>query len=290
MPDDILVNTRYTLAVEFSTGYADAAVTCTVTDQDNLTVASGPAVKDTATFGRYTFVLPPQPAPAWLVVNWQGTFSGVVQSVTSGAGQTDGTGSDVQVVGGHLFTLDDLRQFGNRDLENPSVFPDQVLLDKRTSVTQMVEDYCHVAFFTRYARVTLDGTMTRTLWLPHLKVQKLRSAVVNGVALSTQQLGLVGIYPTGKLDRADLWPIYIQTRNITVGYEHGYSSAPLDLARAAMMIARYELRQTEFSERAQYVQNEFGAVRFAPVNPTGIAWADAVLQRYRQASPYELPV
>jgi len=291
---EILQNTQAQLSVTFSTGDADGTVTVKIVDADNNVVVNNQPASHSgqAGSGAYTYSLPPQPAPAWLTVTWTGTFSGVVQSVTTAAGAADGTGSEVQVVGGHLFTIAALRQFGDAVLADKTRWPDQTLIDARSRVTVLVEDFCNVCFFPRYGRVAVDGNLKPTVWLPDLKVNVLRSVVINGVPLTQTELGQVVVFPNGKLYRLGLWPIYTSPRNIVIGYEHGYLAPPADLARAAMMITRYELVTTELAERFVTFQNDLGITRVAQpggMAPTGIPIVDATLNRYRQSSPYELP-
>ena len=148
----------------------------------------------------------------------------------------------------------------------------------------LFEEFCNVAFVPRYARVVLDGMLTRSLWLPHLKINKLRSVTVDGVALSTNDLNQVAVYHFGKLDRLALWPYSVQRQNIVVSYEHGYTSVPEDIARCGMALARYDFVINQLSDRFISYQNDLGVVRQAipdECHPTGIPFIDATLRRYQ---------
>lgn len=279
---ELLTNTKETLTVTFPQGDATGNVLITVVDQDGTVIVNAATATHGAT-GVYTYDLAPQSQPAWLTVTWTGTFGGVAQSITTGGGQADGTAAEVQVAGGHLFSVADLRAFGDKRLASSVTYPDQVLIDKRAAVTNMFEDFCNVAFVNRYGRATLDGTMKRTLWLPNQKVNKLRAVTISGVALSAGELALISVYPNGKLDRVALWPPDITTQNIVVSYEHGWISTPEDISRAAMLLARHELITPDYSDRMTSYTNDVGTTRLAmpdAENPTGLPSVDTVLRRY----------
>jgi hypothetical protein len=289
---EILQNTAATLSVTFSAGDADSNnVRITVTDQDGNTVVNNQsATHGAANSGYYSYSLAPQTAPAWLTVTWSGTWGDVAQSLTTGAGQTDAQPAEVQVTGGHMFTVAQLRAFGDGALASSTTYPDATLIDTRSRVTMLFEDFCNVAFVNRYGRVSLDGVLSRTVWLPNMKVNKIRTVTINGIALDAGQLAQITVYPYGKLDRLALWPPYVTKQNIVIGYEHGYTYTPQDVARAAMMLARYETITTELSDRMISFSNDLGIIRQALPDrdhPTGIPSVDSVLCRYREHSPFE---
>jgi hypothetical protein len=283
---EILQNTQATLSVTFSGGDADGAVTVTITDGDGTVIvnAANAAHSGSAGSGTYTYPLPPQADLKWLTVTWTGSFGGVQQSISTNGGQPDGTASEVQVAGGHLFTIAELRAYHDKILSDPTKYPDAVLIDARSRATILFEDFCNVAFVPRYARVVLDGNWTRSLWLPHLKVNKVRAITINGVALSAGDLAQVAVYPYGKLDRIGLWPPYMQRQNIVVSYEHGFLSVPEDIARSGMALARYDFVINQLSDRFISYQNDLGVIRQAipdEEHPTGIPIIDSTLRRYR---------
>lgn len=283
---EILEHTQATLDIVFSAGYADGTVTITITDANGTVVVNAAnATKDLTATGRYTYNLAPQPQLAWLVATWSGTFAGVAQSISTGAGQNDGTPAEVQVCGGHLFTISQLRALGDAALSNSTTYPDETLIDARSRVTTLFEDFCGIAFVPRYGRCKLDGNWRQTVWLPNGRISALTSVTIDGTALTTDQLTLTAFYPSGQIYRWGWWPITYLPQNIVVEYEHGYPYTPQDLARAAMIQARYELGVTEFDQRATSHQTELGLTRIAQPDedhPTGIPWVDATLLRYRK--------
>ena len=286
---EILQNTQATLDMIFSAGYTDATPpTYTVKDPDNNTVQSGTSTKDNATVGRYYFMLTPQTAPMWLTVTWTGTWASVSQTIATGAGQNDGTPAEVQVTGGHLFTLAQLRQLNNDQLSDTVAWPDEQLIDARSRCTVMFEDYCDVAFVPRYGRVVLDGTWGTSVWLPNTKVNRLKAITMDSVA---QDITKATVYPEGKVFLAGWYGIWsgVTPQNVTVSYEHGYTSTPEDVAQAAMQYVAYEqAANKQLADRFITLTNEFGIVRQAIPGsnaPTGIPFVDATLNRYRTPIP-----
>lgn len=286
---EILVNTQATLDMIFSAGYTDAVnPSVTITDQDGATVSTGTSTKDNTVTGRYTYVLPPQTQLMWLVATWTGVWGGVTMSISTGAGQNDGTPAEIQVAGGHLFTIRELRAFGDAALSNTTTYPDETLIDIRSRVTVLFEDYCDVAFVNRYGRYTTAGGWDNPLWLPDKKLNRIRSVTVDGVALGAGDLAQLVVDPDGAVYRNGYWGFWsgMTPQNIVVSYEHGWTATPEPIARAAMILARYEATMTnQLADRMITMQNEFGIIRQAlpgPNSPTGIPIVDATLNRYRE--------
>jgi hypothetical protein len=270
----ILRNTQATLSVVFSAGYADSTVTATITRADGTVVTTGPATKDLAVAGRYTYVLLPQTAVNALTVKWEGSFGGIVQSLDF----------PVEIVGAHLFTVAEARAFGDQALKDSAKYPDSVIIDARERITDYFKRVCSVSFTPRYGRVTLDGfRVLHSLWLPDTKVARVFTITENGVAVDPAS---VDVYPTGQLFRRVPWAADYQ--NITVDYQHGWEAPPDDVSRAALMLARYDLTTNQLADRFISFANELGVIRQAVPGeryPTGIPIVDAVLARYSHSAP-----
>jgi hypothetical protein len=271
MAELILKNTRATLEMVFSAGNADAAVTVTVTGADGASIQSGSA--SALGGGDYTFGLNPLSELNSLTVAWSGTWSGVAQSITAYA----------DVVGANLFSLADLRAFGDKQLANITTYPDETLRESREQITDDFEDICQCSFIPRYGRDVLDGTGNCRIWLTHKRVRRIISASVDGVALS--DLTILKPYPTGRLERTTgTWGSgVLNSQNVVVAYEYGWPSPPAGISRAAKTLARYELVSSDISDRMVSFSNDLGEVRLSvPGNkyPTGIPIVDATLARY----------
>src|SRR5262245_26022238 len=246
MSELVLVNTQATLSITFSAGAADGTVTVSITDATGAVVASGNATHGSG--GVYTFVLPAQSSLKALTARWTGAWGGVTESLSFPA----------EIVGAHLFTIAQARAFGDKALNDPTAYPDAVIIDARERITDWFQTICSVAFVPRYGRVVLDGSGSCELWLPHSAVTRVTSVTQDGVALN---LADVYVYSTGRLERRTTWRRDLQ--NVVVAYEHGYASPPDDVTRAALMVARYDLTTNQLADRFISFQNDLGVIRQA---------------------------
>lgn len=271
---NILANTQATLDVVFSAGDADGTVTVTVVDAAGTTVTSGDATLDTGTAGRYTFPLPPQPQVAALTVTWAGAWGGVSQQIDT----------EADIVGAHLFTLAELRDFADQALADTATYPDSLLSQKRDEIAEFFERECHVSFIPRYRRDRLAGDGSTILWLPKPRVSQVFAVSIDDVALDAASLALVDVDEDGQLHRAAGWP-WSRNRNILVEYEHGWRRPPAKINEAAKLLARYELVSRDINDRAISLSNDLGTVRLSVPGqnyPTGIPTVDAALSRYQE--------
>lgn len=176
--------------------------------------------------------------------------------------------TDVEVVGGYLFEIADLRAF-DRDFANASKYPTEYLRKVRTWVEDVIEGprAAKVAFVPRGRRVLLDGnnpdytrgyspllygTEYRGLIAPNFELRELYAATVNGVDIPSEQL------PAIKLDDNVLWrtagvqwPSWpFGKHNVKLHYVHGFDRAPGAITRAALLLAREYLVQSPLPGRA----------------------------------------
>jgi len=207
----------HTIRVGEAATDATGAVTVTVTRLDGSAVQSGTATLAGAGTGKYTFALDPVAQLDTLAVDWAGTVAGMVR-----------TERDlVEVVGGYLFELADLRAEHKVD---PVRFPTAVLEAKRIVAEVECEDICGVAFVPRFTRVSLDARAGRDLLLPHPYVRALRAVTVGGVVWPLDQAQVTS---SGVLTTAGGWP----AGPAVVEYEHGVDGPPPDLVDAVMLRA-----------------------------------------------------
>jgi hypothetical protein len=271
--EHILKNTSATLRITFSAGDADAGVTITVTRADGTAIATNAATTDSGV-GVYTYVLPVQSELDSLTAVWTGAWSGITQSITTYA----------EIVGGTLFTLADLRAFGDKALVSPTTYPDTDLRAARDRITDLFERVCRASFIPRFYRETLDASGNLRMWLSKKRVTRLISVTVDGTA---QDLSLISVYNTGRIER-DAWFSSSNRRSVVVAYEYGWPSPPPDIQRAAMTLARYELVTNDISDRMIAFENDLGSVRLSVPGrnfPTGIPIVDATLARYDETEP-----
>jgi hypothetical protein len=267
----VLKNTGATLQESFSQGAADGAVTVTAVRADGTTASTGTATHTTG--GDYTYFLPPQVELDQLTVTWAGTWAGIAQSLVS----------HVEIVGEFLFTIADARTFGDRVLADTSRYPDADIRAARERVTDLFDQVCHVSFVPRYGRDTLDGTNSDTIDLTHRRPRRIISGSLQGVALTSQQIADVALYPGGRaVWISGTWWSW-RRNSIVLAYEHGWPAPPTDVSRAALVLARYDLVSNDISDRMIAFDNDLGTVRLSIPGrqfPTGIPIVDATLARY----------
>jgi hypothetical protein len=271
---EVLRRTVATLSIVFSPGYADSDVLVTVRDQipgSTPILLDELAVLDPNEPGRYTVDLPPQPTVNLLSVTWAGAFGGVDQALTY----------DVEVVGEVLFTVSELRNFGDRALADEATYPDEDLISTRSRITEDFAKYCGVSFVPRYGLATLDGSGRNTAWLPNIRTTAVLHGSANGTPLSEGELADVFVYPTGKIEKIGRWNC--GNRNLVIGYQHGYEEPPAAISRAGLILARYEMVRTDVAERMVTFANELGTIRLSVPGPgqhTGIPIVDETLVTY----------
>jgi hypothetical protein len=79
----------------------------------------------------------------------------------------------------------------------------------------------------------------------------IRSASIGGTALSVSQLADLTMTPSGAVYSTLTYFTWGQN-NIVVGYEHGYQDAPMEIRRAAVLLAKMWLvgRRNPIDDRA----------------------------------------
>lgn len=279
MATQVLKNTAATLTETFSAGDVDSGnVTVGITRADGSTLVSGAVAGHPGGAGVYTYSLAPQAELDFLTVTWSGTWGGQAQSVQS----------QVEIVGGFLFPIAAARAFGDKTLNNTSTYPDADIQAARERITDLFDQVTNVSFVPRYARDYLDGTGDYVLRVFRRPLNRLISASIDGVALTSPELADCTVRTSGWLVRkSGAWNWSFTGRNVIVAYEHGFSAPPLDIQRAALILCRYEMVSNDISDRMISFANDLGAVRLSVPGmeyPTGIPAVDSVLARYDETS------
>jgi hypothetical protein len=240
----VLQNTNLTVSQPFhEDGVAvdPGTVTVTVTRWDGTELAADAATAGTGTDAR-TYNLTPATHTALLDrlrIDWESPSKGVQTSY-------------VEVVGGFLFSISEFRALGTA-YANTTNYPAETVADMRTTVEQALEDACNRAFVPRYELETVNGEYGRLVRTRWPKVRTVRSVTVDDVA------GTVADYVAlreGMLYASGYWTVGYG--NITVGYEHGDSSPPMRIKRAALILAKRWITPGAADDRAINVSNETG--------------------------------
>lgn len=203
-----------------------------------------------------------------LTSTWDAVLDGANQAFVTHA----------EIVGGFLISVDDLRSTDGLDEESVDD-----LMAARTIAETALEDACRVAFVPRYRRVKLDGGGATDLLLPTPELRAVRSASVDGAALSADELADLVVYEEGVVYRSAGWPA--GRRNIVLEVEHGYTFPPgrVDLAMKALV--KHVLLDSPLSDRATSLTSHDGTTQVvvqAGVRGAVFSYpeANAVVQTY----------
>ena len=277
----VLRNTPSTLSVVFYGDAfpvdADGAVTVNVIKPDGTALFSSQATSHGAIgSGQYNYILPAQPALRTLRLDWTGTFSGVVSTITS----------YIEVVGGFYFTLYEARNFDSVIKSNPTKYPDESLEEARTFVETEFEALCGRAFVPRGEYEVLAGDNSNYIILEHPEIIKVNSLKVDGADWTASPVMSDGARTLKLVDGTYFNYSGYGAGNISIEYEYGMTSVPADIKRAALKRMRsIVIGQTgTIDERATLMSvPDIGTFSLATPGRnslTGIPEVDAVLQRY----------
>jgi hypothetical protein len=226
--------------------------------------------------GIYRYTLAPQADLEIFTFLFEGLFGGVAQQSSP---------TLVEIVGSFFVPLVDIRALDG--LSDVAKYPNAKLEEARAWFEDLAERFCGVAFVPRYGRDVLDGDGTTTLLLSRMRIRKLLSVKVDGVAVATSDFKVSSI---GKLTRtAGSFPT-TAPQNVEITYEHGYDAPEDDLRNAALTAIRDRVMgpKTGIPDRAVSVQGEFANVTLStagPDHPTGIPSVDEVLIAYSRKVP-----
>lgn len=208
----------------------DSEPTYAVTDAVGTAVTSGTATRDSV--GEYSFVLPAQSNVAELTVNWSGLLSASPWSAVS----------SIEVIGHTLFSIDDLRGHRGGDLTSTTSYTLATLAEIRSSITDEFERICGVSFVPRYQLDKRPGSGDIILEVKRPLISEVLSVSIDDVEIDASTIRPHHVGPW--LYRASgYWPKWRGSttgpENVTVGYEHGHAQVPLEIQRAAIILAHH---------------------------------------------------
>ncbi len=248
----------------------DATVTLT-RDSDGTTL--GPYDCYDEGEGAFSHTLTPEETADLdnLTAAWTVTYDGYEQTLTT----------RVEIVGGFLFALADLLALKPGNL----TWTTEQMAEMRMTVEQSIEDEYGTALVPRYARKTVNayGDAHITLRSP---IRAIRSATVNGTALSGDQLDVLAINGASVTGYGwSSWPV-------TVDYEYGLDQPPRRLKQAGIRLARQWMVNGPIDDRALGAASPDGNFSFGLATPgrNGSIFGLPDLDAAIQASPYRVLV
>ncbi len=254
------------------------AVTVDITNSAGTAVATGLSTTGGTPTFEYTAALTAAQVgaqPEQLTATWK-TGSTVLATTV------------VDIAGGVYFTVAEARAH-DPNLVDAAKYPSARISATRRVVERECELICGVAFVPRWRVVTVDGAGDRDLSLPVAMVRAVRSAMVDGTALSAGELADLTVDGAARAvwqPDGHVWPH--GRRNVVLGVEHGHTSPPPDLVEATLW-RLYDLLQTPLRvrdlDRAMRMTVATGQV-YDLSKPsaltTGLPAVDAVYARYSQ--------
>lgn len=296
----VLRNTAATTYVTFYSGSdpveADGAVTVVVKRSNGTTLLSTSATNDVEV-GLYSVVIPAQTKLDLLTVTWTATLTGTPVSLQS----------EVEIVGGFLFTISELRS-ADSSLANVTRFPTQTLIDARQDVETEFEDICQRAFVPRFAAEWVfyynedyDGRgYFKTISLKKPEPIRLTGAKIGATLYS--DVDVLGWETAGSVETSgDSHTLNVRADPLAVGlaidnrvyleYEYGMPQVPTQIKIKAIRRARLNLlgMGSTIDPRATTMNiPDIGSVNLATPGmqglETGIPDIDVVLRRYKLGS------
>lgn len=267
-------------SVDQDGGPADpgGAVTVDITNSAGTAVATGLSTTGGTPTFEYTAALTAAQVgaqPEQLTATWK-TGSTVLATTV------------IDIAGGVYFTVAEARAH-DPNLVDAAKYPAARISATRRVVERECELICGVAFVPRWRVVTVDGAGDRDLSIPVAMVRTVRSAVVDGTALSAGELADLTVDGAARAvwqPDGHVWPH--GRRNVVLGVEHGHTSPPPDLVEATLW-RLYDLLQTPLRvrdlDRAMRMTVATGQT-YDLAKPsaltTGLPAVDAVYARYSQ--------
>lgn len=272
------VTISHTFTVDETLMDAGGAVTATVKRLDGTAVASGAATH--VSQGLYSFPLPQAANLDTWTVDWAGSFGGVNAVVRD----------YVEIVGGFLFGLPDVRTEMSIPKSGANAVDSAKMAAKRVEVEQTCERICGRAWVPRFHRFLLNGSGGSSLIVPDLYVRAVRAVSVADsygqpmTPLDAGSLAAVAPLDEGVLFRDDgsIWPQ--GHRNVLVEYEYGADYPPAEISSNAMLHFRNIVNRPKSGvpDRAQsFTVADGGVYRLTMpgADSTGIPDVDAAYAR-----------
>jgi hypothetical protein len=254
MPAQVLRANPATVSVQFVDTSGTAAnpgtVTATVTNLAGETVAT-PSVSGSGTGARSITLTSADTADLDTLTVTFDSSDASIANVTE----------TVEVVGALLFTETEARAFDGGAMAG-ATYTDAMIDEARARITDQFETICGVSFVPRYRLDTFSGDGGGYLLMDRMKVTSIRSVEARSsgaatwTAFDADELADLYIEPWGELLRESRGTFLSGRRNIRIGYEHGFTTPPYDVKRAALMTLAYELKKSQVDPRAISISDE----------------------------------
>lgn len=205
--------------------------------------------------GVYRHTLAPQSLLGVLEAEWSFELSDEASTATTHA----------EVVGGHLFTVADLRAF-HPSLANAVKYPPAAVEEAREQVTEEFEDVLDRSPVPRCRKQVLSGAGRPALLLDRPDLITVRSVRVYSDAdtytdFTEAELADLRFDPLGRVQRVSGAWFAHGSGNVEVVYEYGMQSVPVGMRRLAMQRAKFILMQERTGGVTEPRPSEDGAAQ-----------------------------
>lgn len=243
----------------------DSTPTLTVTDQNGSSVTAGAV--SSASVGLYEAVIPGRSVLGTLTCQWGYAVSGSARTTTD----------VVSVTEKRLVPLWRLREADELD---------SLSAVNMLRLADTIEDWLTSALGFPVVEVFAASTVRVPQDSQHLRIDRVwyptsvRAVTIDGQAVADAEAEPLGFFREAGWSKGDL---------VRISYEHGPSpdflnALPGDIERAAIILARYANRTTNYPERARQIATEGSLITFStpsPDRPTGLPEVDSIVSRYQ---------
>jgi hypothetical protein len=177
-----------------------------------------------------------------------------------------------------------------KPLDNPTRYPDELIVKTISEIEDQLEAACGVSFVPREQVITVDGTGTTELFLTRARPQSV-SAVTVRDSLADTSWGAADIAALRIDEEAGVLirPTYVWERgrrNHIITGVFGYSNVPGMVRQAVVEAVKYALVESRVDPRATSVINEDGTSATLVTaglrqNLFGLPSMNAVVMQYR---------
>jgi hypothetical protein len=195
-----------------------------------------------------------------------------------------------------LFSVAEARAFDQAQLASSTTYLTATIEAAEAEIREQFEQICGVSFIPKTETdVYLDGTGTRHILFPNIKLISLESCVIydSEQAISetfdADDISDVALYDSGKATRRSDGVWTWGEENVKVTYKHGYTAVPYAIKRAALIVLLDVLVASNVGDRTTFMSDGSATFSLATAGRNnqwyGIPYVDSVLQQYQFKAP-----
>lgn len=237
-------------------------VTVTATRADGTVLDSGSSAAKTGTGGTAEFGYT-------LLAAWLATLDLI--AITWTRTDTGGIVTDrVEIVGGQLFTINDMRTFDDGAFADTTDFTNDDIADVRRDVTDYLEQATGQSWIPRFADLTLSGDGSDEIRVPHHHISTVLAAWIADTALTAAELADLTIDGRCIVRDSSYWTS--GRRNVRIQYEYGRPYLDNGVSHIATLLAADRLQAANVEYETESVSDDGVTVSYAEEIPKVKRW------------------